>query len=62
VIGAAVVAIAAAGGLAFAVAGDSGSAAPVAPHFVDDTTGSGLDHRYDGGSEFFEGGGVAAFD
>ena len=34
----------------------------MAPHFVDDTAASGVDHRYDGGSQFFEGGGVAVFD
>ena len=56
-----VAALASAGGLAFAV-GDRGTAAPVAPHFVDDTAASGIDHRYDGGSQFFEGGGVAVFD
>ncbi len=33
-----------------------------APHFVDETTGSGVDHRYAGGFEFFVGGGVAVFD
>ena len=32
------------------------------PRFVDETTSSGLDHRYDGEFEFFVGGGVAAFD
>jgi hypothetical protein len=62
VIGAAVVTIAAAGGLAFAVAGDAGPAAPVAPHFIDDTAAAGIDQRYDGDFEFFVGGGVAAFD
>ena len=35
---------------------------PVAPHFVDDTAATGIDHRYDGDVEYFEGGGVAAFD
>ena len=33
-----------------------------APHFVDDTSASGIDHRYDGEFEYFVGGGVAAFD
>ena len=32
------------------------------PHFVDDTDASGIDHSYDGGFEFFVGGGVATFD
>jgi enediyne biosynthesis protein E4 len=57
-----VVAIAAAGGLAFATAGDREASRPVAPHFVDDTAASGVDHRYEGGFPFFVGGGVAAFD
>jgi hypothetical protein len=33
-----------------------------APHFVDDTTVAGIEHSYAGDSEFFVGGGVAAFD
>jgi enediyne biosynthesis protein E4 len=33
-----------------------------APHFVDDTATSGITHSYDGGFDFFVGGGVAAFD
>jgi hypothetical protein len=53
---------AAAGGLAFAAAGDTGPASPAAPHFVDDTASAGIDHPYDGEFEFFVGGGVAAFD
>lgn len=52
----------AAGGLAFAVTGGPGPTEPTAPHFVDDTAAAGIDHRYDGGFEFFVGGGVAAFD
>ncbi len=32
------------------------------PQFVDDTDGSGIDHRYDGEFEYFVGGGVASFD
>ena len=32
------------------------------PLFVDETATSGVDHVYDGGWEFFVGGGVAAFD
>ena len=32
------------------------------PHFVDVTASSGVDHVYDGGFEYFVGGGVAAFD
>jgi hypothetical protein len=33
-----------------------------APHFVDETRSSGLDHTYSGGFAFATGGGVAAFD
>jgi hypothetical protein len=32
------------------------------PHFVEETAAAGIDHTYDGGSTFFTGGGVAAFD
>jgi enediyne biosynthesis protein E4 len=38
------------------------SAAGAAPHFVDDTPASGVDHSYDGGFEFFVGGGAGTFD
>ena len=57
-----VVAVAAAGGLAFANAGDRATDRPIVPHFVDDTAASGIDHRYEGEFQFFVGGGVAAFD
>lgn len=33
-----------------------------APHFVEQALAAGLDHTYDGGYAYFEGGGVAAFD
>src|SRR5262249_22417242 len=33
-----------------------------APHFVDDTPASGIDHQYAGEFEYFVGGGVATFD
>jgi enediyne biosynthesis protein E4 len=42
--------------------GSSGSSAGAPPRFVDDTSASGIDHRYTGGFEYFVGGGVAAFD
>ena len=42
--------------------GRSGAVGGAAPHFVDDTPASGIDHRYDGEFEYFVGGGVAAFD
>jgi hypothetical protein len=37
------------------------SAAPP-PRFVDETATAGVDHTYDGGFDYFVGGGVAAFD
>jgi hypothetical protein len=40
----------------------SGTGTGSPPHFVDATPGSGVDHSYDGGFEFFVGGGVATFD
>ncbi len=39
-----------------------GSSALPAPHFVSEASAAGIDHVYDGDVEFFEGGGVAAFD
>ena len=42
--------------------GRSDASGGAAPHFVDDTPPSGIDHRYDGEFEYFVGGGVAAFD
>jgi hypothetical protein len=42
--------------------GGSSTAEPAAPHFVDDTAGTGVDHRYTGDFQYFVGGGVAAFD
>jgi hypothetical protein len=45
------------------VSTDSGAATgPAVPTFVDAAATAGIDHRYDGGSGFFVGGGVAAFD
>ncbi len=45
---------------------DDASSAPSTaappPRFVDDTSGSGIDHSYEGAYEHFVGGGVAAFD
>ena len=55
--------VTAAGGAVVASArGRDGSPAPEAPRYVDETTASGIAHRYDGGADFFVGGGVAAFD
>jgi enediyne biosynthesis protein E4 len=45
-----------------AACGGGGSSSAAAPHFVDDTSASGITHRYDGEFEYFVGGGVAAFD
>lgn len=39
-----------------------GAGTPEAPHYVDETRAAGIVHRYDGGSDYFVGGGVAAFD
>ena len=41
---------------------DLPAAAAPPPEFVDDTTGSGVDHSYTGDFDHFVGGGVAAFD
>ena len=55
-----------AAGLALGACGggptSSVSAALEAPHFVNESAQSGIDHVYDGEFEFFVGGGVAAFD
>jgi enediyne biosynthesis protein E4 len=50
--------------VAFAMlnSGSAGTRADASPHFVDETIAAGIDHSYAGGSEFFVGGGVAAFD
>jgi hypothetical protein len=42
--------------------GRDSSSTPEAPRYVDETTASGIVHQYSGGSDFFVGGGVAAFD
>jgi hypothetical protein len=42
--------------------GSTPSEALDAPHFVDETEPSGLDHTYDGDSRFFVGGGLATLD
>ena len=63
-----VLAVALVGGGAIAVSArrtdsSAGQAtAAEAPHFVNDTSASGIDHTYSGKFEFFVGGGVAAFD
>jgi hypothetical protein len=62
-----VVAIAAAAGalavgVAVVAARQSATAPLTVPHFVDETAVAGVDHRYEGGFEFFVGGGVGAFD
>src|SRR5512134_2423534 len=57
----AVLAIAVAGYL-FLARTPTPTVAAGAPRFVDETASSGLEHRYDGGSTFAVGGGVAVFD
>lgn len=42
--------------------GSSGASAGAAPHYVDETAGSGITHQYAGGFNFFVGGGLASFD
>ena len=52
--------------LAIATAACTGPGTPTsamaAPHFVEEASAAGIDHRYDGEFEFFVGGGVAVFD
>ena len=48
--------------LLLAACGGDGSSSAAAPRFVDDTSSSGISHKYDGEFEYFVGGGVAAFD
>ena len=48
--------------LLIAACGGGASSSAAAPHFVDDTSASGLSHEYGGEFEYFVGGGVAAFD
>ena len=58
-----VLALAVGGIVAWQASGSApSSSAGGAPHFVDETTASGIDHLYSGEFEFFVGGGVAAFD
>jgi len=57
-----VVALAAAALGLLPACGGSSTAASTAPHFVDNTAGAGVDHRYTGDFQYFVGGGVAAFD
>jgi hypothetical protein len=62
--------VAAASMLGFGVIGyavtSSGATTPTvalgAPHYVEEATAAGIDHTYDGGSDFAVGGGVAVFD
>jgi hypothetical protein len=42
--------------------GQSSTTGTAVPHFVDETTAAGIDHRYTGPFEYFVGGGVATFD
>ncbi len=63
VVGAVVVVMLIVTGLAVSRTGrSSADVAGEAPHFVDDTADSGIDHSYEGDYEHFVGGGVAALD
>jgi enediyne biosynthesis protein E4 len=62
VIGAAVIALFAAGGVVFALRAGDSSGGAAAPHFVEEAQTAGIDHVYNGEFEYFVGGGVAAFD
>jgi hypothetical protein len=42
--------------------GDTTASGSAAPHYIDESATSGIDHQYAGKFEFFVGGGVAAFD
>ena len=55
-------AVLAAAGVVLSACGGGGSSGATAPHFVDDTSLSGISHEYGGGFDYFVGGGVAAFD
>src|SRR5262245_7989572 len=57
-----VVVVATLGLVSVSACGGSSTAAPKAPHYVDDSAGGGGDHRYTGDFQYFVGGGVAAFD
>ena len=59
--GIAVVVVAAAGLIGYAAIRGV-SAAPEAPHFVEEAAAAGIDQTYDGASTAFVGGGVAVFD
>lgn len=59
--GAALAAVVAVGGT-WAVTARTSDASPVVPRFVDATAASGVHHRYEGGFDYFVGGGVAVFD
>ncbi|HEY7042452.1 MAG TPA: CRTAC1 family protein [Nocardioidaceae bacterium] len=51
------------GGVVVAVRSRSSSSyVPSALHYVEEAAAAGIDHQYAGGSQFFVGGGVAAFD
>ena len=57
-------AVVAAGGLGawWVTASGASDASAGAPHFSDETAVAGVEHRYQGGFDFFVGGGVAVFD
>ncbi len=49
-------------GAAWYVASRTSDASGTAPRFVEEAATAGVEHRYEGGFEYFVGGGVAAFD
>ncbi len=49
-------------GVSAGVLGDGSASAVRAPHYVEESNAAGVDHTYDGGSNYFVGGGVAVFD
>ena len=49
-------------GVGVGVLGGGSSSAVRAPHYVEESQAAGVDHTYDGGSNYFVGGGVAVFD
>jgi len=58
----AVVALAVAGIVVWRSMGSSEASGAAAPHYVDESATSGINHAYTGQFEFFVGGGVATFD
>jgi len=60
--GVVVVALVAVAVIGVGVLGIGRGSATAVPHFIDESTTAGIDHTYDGGSDYFVGGGVSVFD